>query len=87
MKILGNLYTGTSDGFFRGLCPICRTIKAAQHDAGVLEDWGWCEWELTGKENTAICMDTLEETSPTPSMTKGHFAPQYPHVGGVERSL
>lgn len=36
-KILGTLYTDVSDDFQRGIYPIARTIKAEQHDLGVVE--------------------------------------------------
>ena len=35
MEIIGSLYTGTSEKFFRGLYPIARCIKAQNNDLGV----------------------------------------------------
>ena len=35
MRIIGSLYTGTSEKFFRGIYPIARCIKA-QNDLGVV---------------------------------------------------
>ena len=34
--MIGSLYTGTSEDFFRGLYPIARCIKAEKHDLGVV---------------------------------------------------
>lgn len=36
MEIIGSLYTGTSEKFFRGLYPIARCIKAQNNDLGVV---------------------------------------------------
>ena len=36
MEVIGSLYTGTSEKFFRGLYPIARCVKAEMHDLGVV---------------------------------------------------
>lgn len=36
MEIIGSLYTGTSEKFFRGLYPIARCIKSQNNDLGVV---------------------------------------------------
>lgn len=36
MEVMGSLYTGTSEKFFRGLYPIARCVKAEMHDLGVV---------------------------------------------------
>ena len=36
-EILGSVYTGVSEDFQRGICPIARTVKAEQHDLVVVE--------------------------------------------------
>lgn len=34
---IGTLYTGVSDAFQAGLCPIARCLKAEKHDLAVVE--------------------------------------------------
>lgn len=36
MEVIGSLYCGTSEKFFRGLYPISRCVKAEMHDLGVV---------------------------------------------------
>lgn len=36
MEVMGSLYTGTSEKFFRALYPIARCVKAEMHDLGVV---------------------------------------------------
>lgn len=36
MEVIGSLYTGASENFFRGLYPIARCVKAEMHDLGVV---------------------------------------------------
>lgn len=36
MEVIGSLYTGTSEDFFRGLYQISRCVKAEMHDLGVV---------------------------------------------------
>lgn len=36
-EILGSVYTGVSEDFQRGICPIARAVKAEQHDLAVVE--------------------------------------------------
>lgn len=36
MEVMGSLYTGTSEKFFRNLYPIARCVKAEMHDLGVV---------------------------------------------------
>ena len=36
MEVIGNIYTGTSDDFQRGVYPIARCVKAGLHDLGVI---------------------------------------------------
>ena len=36
MEVIGSLYAGTSEKFFRGLYPIARCVKAEMHDLGVV---------------------------------------------------
>lgn len=36
MEVIGSLYTGTSEDFFRGLYQIARCVKAEMHDLGVV---------------------------------------------------
>lgn len=36
MEVIGSIYTGVSDDFQRGVCPIARCVKAESHDLGVI---------------------------------------------------
>lgn len=36
MEVVGSIYTGVSDEFYRGLCSIARCVKAGNHDLGVV---------------------------------------------------
>ena len=36
MEVIGSIYTGVSDDFQRGVCPIARCVKAENHDLGVV---------------------------------------------------
>ena len=36
MEVIGSIYTGVSDDFQSGVCPIARCVKAGNHDLGVV---------------------------------------------------
>ncbi len=41
MEVIGSIYTGVTEIFQRGICPIARTVKAEAHDFG--GSYGKCE--------------------------------------------
>lgn len=71
MEVVGSLYTGTSEDFFRGLYPIARCVKAEMHDLGVVMAEVKVIGSLESKFESTNRIYDSEGVSPTLSTMQG----------------
>lgn len=71
MEVVGSLYTGTSEDFFRGLYQIARCVKAEMHDLGVVMAEVKVIGSLESKFESTNRIYDSEGVSPTLSTMQG----------------
>ena len=62
MEVIGSIYTGVSDDFQSGVCPIARCVKAGNHDLGVI----MADVKVIGQmDNTIVAMRGRNPDNPS----------------------